>query len=84
MIVVALPRFTESRRTHNPAYVFSFALAMILLLVALFLVVAVYMHLHQAARSRQLLAASQHQRKLMQIAKDAHEKTIAYACHQLR
>jgi hypothetical protein len=31
-----------------------------------------------------LLAAEQHQRRLMETAKDAHEKTIAYACHQLR
>ncbi len=82
--IAALPRFIESRRTDNPIYVLSFALAMNLLLVLLFVVITVYMHSQQSSREQMLLAAEQHQRRLMEAAKDAHEKTIAYACHQLR
>ncbi len=82
--IAGLPRFIALRRTDNPAFVLSFALGMNLLVVLLFILGAVFLHSHEAARSRHLLAAEQHQRKLTEAAREAHEKTIAYACHQLR
>jgi hypothetical protein len=82
--IAGLPRFVAARRTDNPYYVLSFALAMNVLLVVLFVLASIYLHSQQAARAKQLMAAEHHQRKLAETAREAHEKTIAYACHQLR
>jgi Na+-transporting methylmalonyl-CoA/oxaloacetate decarboxylase gamma subunit len=82
--IAGLPRFESSRRTDNPLYVLSFALGMNVMLVLLFVLASVYLHVQESVRRRMLMAAEQHQRKLTEAAREAHEKTIAYACHQLR
>ncbi len=82
--IAALSSFVSSRRSDNPLYVLSFALGMNVMLVLLFVLASVYLHVQEALKTRMLMAAEQHQRKLTEAAREAHEKTIAYACHQLR
>jgi hypothetical protein len=84
MTIAALPNFIRSRRSDNPVYVLAFALGTNIAVILLFVLASVYWRKDALARERLLLAAEQHQRRLMETAKDAHEKTIAYACHQLR
>jgi hypothetical protein len=82
--IAALPEFTATRRTNNPELLVVFAGVMTLALLTVFAVVIVHLDKHERLRVASIQAAEQHQRKLADAARDAHEKTIAYACHQLR
>jgi hypothetical protein len=82
--MAAMPRFVSSRRTDNPTFVFVFMLGANVLLVLLFVVAAVHMHGREPQRAAAALQAEQQRLKLTEAAREAHEKTIAYACHQLR
>ncbi len=82
--VAAMPAFLNARYTSNPRFVLGFSLGIVLVLVALFALLAWYVF----AREKQSRKAEDQRRKqhslLVKAAKEAHERTIAYACHQLR
>ena len=80
----ALPEFLASRQTNNPLFVLGFSLGVMAVLIVLFALMAFYLY----KRDRQHIAASLERQlqkqQVVNAAKEAHERTIAYATHQLR
>jgi signal transduction histidine kinase len=84
MTIAALPAFVSSRTTDNPAFVLGFSLGIVVVLSILFTSAAVYQHRKDKAAAAAEIQRQQQHAQVVNAAKDAHERTIAYACHQLR
>ena len=80
----ALDGFVGARSTTNPVYVFSFAIFAVVASTCLMggLALLLYSRVRNSVQSAVL--QEQHKKLMLQASKAAHEKTIAYACHQLR
>jgi signal transduction histidine kinase len=74
----------ESRSTENPQIVLGFSLGIVVILIVLFILLGVYQHRKDEAAAAAEIQRQQQHTQLVNAAKEAHEKTIAYACHQLR
>lgn len=84
LTVAALPEFVSARATNNPVFILSFSLAIVFALVVLFAFVIVYQHFKSIAATKAQLEQQKQQHEVANAAKEAHERTIAYASHQLR
>lgn len=80
----ALPRFVDTRRTGHPTILLLFSLGLVAVLAILFGGVAYILCKRDRQRMEAAMEKRQHEEKVMRIAKETHERTIAYACHQLR
>jgi hypothetical protein len=67
-----------------PSFVLGFALGIVAMLVLLLSLTLLAYIANSQATERRLLMEEQHRSSVVEAAKQAHEKTIAYACHQLR
>ena len=79
-----MPSFVSARQTSNPEFVLGFSLGIVLVLVALFALMALYVYAREKQSARVEEERRKHHTLLVKAAKEAHERTIAYACHQLR
>lgn len=82
--IIAQPEFITSRRTQNPEFVLGFSLSIVFVLVILFALLGAYLHWREMQRGKEEAEKRKQHALLITAAKEAHEKTIAYACHQLR
>jgi signal transduction histidine kinase len=82
--MAALPEFSDKRSTSNPSIVLGFSVGIVVVLVALFASLGFYQYKKDMAVAKADAERRQQTALVMNAAKDAHEKTIAYACHQLR
>ena len=82
--IAARPEFISRRRTSMPTFVLGLSLGMVLVLVCLLSAVLFIQVGRSRAAIRQRIVEEEHKKSVVQAAKEAHEKTIAYACHQLR
>jgi hypothetical protein len=53
-------------------------------LVCFMFVVSVTLRLRERSDASRRLLEENHKKSILEAAKEAHERTIAYACHQLR
>jgi signal transduction histidine kinase len=82
--VAALPEFTSSRSTNSPQVVLGYSLATAGVLIILFALMGFYQYKRDIATTQAELDRRRQRAQVVNAAKEAHEKTIAYACHQLR
>ena len=81
---IALPQFVERRRTRNPLYVLGFSVGVVVTMLLLFVGLGAYLYRMDRERVASDMERREQEVKVIAAAKDAHEKTIAYATHQLR
>ena len=82
--IAARPEFITKRRTNLPEVVLVFCLVLVVVLVGLLVVGVAIQQARSREKEQRRLAEEQHRMKLAEASKQAHERTIAYACHQLR
>lgn len=82
--VTALPEFIKHRQTTNPQFVLGFSVSIVLVLVVLFGLTAIHSRHREVAQLKAETDRRQQEIQVINAAKEAHETTIAYACHQLR
>lgn len=80
----ALPEFISSRATQGPAAILALSLSLVCVLLVLFILSGTYLHLQERRQTAAQLEKQKQQSAIIRAAKEAHERTIAYACHQLR
>ena len=82
--MVALPEFVSARRTNLPEVVLAFCLVLVTVLVGLIVVGAAIHNARVKAEEQRRSVEEQHKASLLKASTQAYERTIAYACHQLR
>ncbi len=80
----ALKSFSETRQTTNPDVAMWIVIGIVLLIVAMGVVILVLFQRKHELYVEQVLENEKQKRRLADTARAAHERTIAYACHQLR
>ena len=81
--IAALRSYKDKRATDGPQLLFVLALVLVLILFFSALGISIYLHAKERATAVVLLAKERAERDLADTARSAHEKTVAYACHQL-
>ena len=84
VIVAARPEFISKRRSNLPEVVLAFCLAMVAVLVGLLVVGVAILRGRERVKQQRRVAEEEHRIVVAEASKQAHERTIAYACHQLR
>ena len=82
--IAARPEFIARRQSSLPQVVLGFALGIVVVMVSLGVVMAVVQVIRARAALNAAVTHEKHKTSLIEASKAAHEKTIAYACHQLR
>ena len=82
--IAARPEFVAGRRSTMPSFVLAFAIGMVVIVVSLLALMALVQFTREQPELRRRIMQEQHKMSLVEASKAAHEKTIAYACHQLR
>ena len=82
--IAARPEFISKRRSNLPEVVLAFCLVLVVVLVGLLVVGVVILQARARTKEQRRLAEEKHRIMLAEASKQAHERTIAYACHQLR
>ena len=82
--IAAMPNFISSRKSNLPEFVAAFAFIVVVTLVGVISLVALVMAVRHSSVAERRLLTERHKQALVAASKDAHERTIAYACHQLR
>jgi hypothetical protein len=80
----ALPEYIALRRTRTPVYALSLAVVSVVLLSTLMAVTTLVVYNRVTSAVQQAVLEEHHKKSVLEATKAAHEKTIAYACHQLR
>jgi hypothetical protein len=80
----ARQEFLSRRLTNLPEFVFGFCLGMVIVVVVLLSVVAAVQYSKAKAVMQKHHVEEQYRLSILQASKLAHERTIAYASHQLR
>ena len=80
----SLPAFVSSRRTSNPDVAMWIVIGIVLVLVGASCILMIVFQKKHTLLVRQIVETEKHKRKLADTARSAHERTIAYASHQLR
>jgi malonyl CoA-acyl carrier protein transacylase len=84
VVIAARPSFIARRRTTMPLSVLGLSVGIVLVVVCL-LSAVLALHQHRVrGEMKQRQLREEHQLNVVNAAKEAHERTIAYACHQLR
>ena len=78
--IIALPSFISARGS-TAKWVLTFS---VLSVVATSFAFAVIVYFRNTSVTKQALMEEHHKKRMLEATKAAHEKTIAYACHQLR
>ncbi len=84
LTIGALPSFQATRQTSNPDVAMWIVIGIALLIVALAVVILVLFNRKHGMYLDQLVENEKQKRRFADSARAAHEKTIAYASHQLR
>ena len=82
--VAARPEFISVRRTDMPDIVLGVCIGIVVVLVVLITVVGMALYRKQKEAMMKRAREEQHRLSIVEASKLAHERTIAYACHQLR
>ena len=84
MHYAALPEYLNERRTTNPDTAMWIVVGVVVLMVVTAVILLAAYERQNARYSALVLQAEKHRAMLVDTAREAHERTIAYACHQLR
>ena len=82
--VAARPEFINVRRTDMPDIVLGVCIGIVVVLVVLITIVGMVLYRKQKEAMMKRAREEQHRLSIVEASKLAHERTIAYACHQLR
>lgn len=82
--VTALPEYISNRRTTNPQFLLGTSLFIVVVILTLITATLLYFRRREAQHLQAEADRRQQEVQVINAAKEAHEKTIAYACHQLR
>ncbi len=81
---IGQPAFVAKRRTSNPLFVLGFSLGITFAMFVLIISGGAFLYKLDRDRTKADIERREQEVRVMTAAKDAHEKTIAYATHQLR
>ena len=82
--IAATAHFINSRKSSLPEFVAGSLIAVVIVLVCLVSTVALAVVVREKGRSERRVLLERHKQAVAAASKEAHERTIAYACHQLR
>ena len=82
--IAAMPHYIASRKSSLPEFVVAFAVTLVVFAVGFVATAAIAVVVREHGIAERRLLQEVHKQAVIEASKEAHERTIAYACHQLR